>query len=86
MAERNILFSLNYEQFAEILNYESWFNLQREFKTKQVSLSQSLLIWTGESGSTWLLADFEGKTTYDIEQKTGTEGNVIVEIWESSSA
>ena len=85
MAERNMLFSLNYEQFAEILNYESWFNLQREFKIKQVSLSQSLLIWTGESGSTWLLADFEGKTTYDIEQKTGTEGSVIVEIWESSS-
>ena len=85
MAEGNILLSLNYEQFAEILSYESWFNLQREFKMKQVSLSQSLLIWTGESGSTWLLADFEGKTTYDIEQKTGTEGNVIVEIWESSS-
>ena len=62
-----------------------YYNLQREFKTKQVSLSQSLLIWTGESGSTWLLADFEGKTTYDIEQKTGTEENVIVEIWESSS-
>lgn len=85
MAERNMLFSLNYEQFAEILSYESWFNLQREFKMKQVSLSQSLLIWTGESGSTWLLADFGGKTTYDIERKTGAEGNVIVEIWESAS-
>ena len=86
MAERNMLFSLNYEQFAEILSYESWFNLQREFKTNQVSLSQSLLIWTGESGSMWLLADFEAKKTYDIEQKTGTEGNVIVEIWESSGS
>ena len=85
MAERNMLFSLNYEQFAEILSYESWFNLQREFKTNQVSLSQSLLIWTGESGSMWLLADFEAKKTYDIEQKTGTEGNVMVEISESSS-
>ena len=90
MAEGKILFSLDAEKFQIALNLlisrqPNCFNLQNEFKTKGVSLSQSLLIWTGESGQTWLLADFNNKKAYDIEEGNDAAGNQIVEVSERSS-
>ncbi len=94
MTERQLLFTLDYEQFNEILSHQNWFNLQQEFERAGTSLSQSFLIWSGESGSTWLLADFDAKKTYDIETEaeaeapTGTtepEKSIKVEISGPSS-
>ena len=82
MTEKQLLLTLNYEQFNEILSQENWFNLQREFVTQQVDLSQDFLIWRDESGNTWMLVDFENQKTYDIERKIGAEPerSAIVEI------
>ena len=91
MAERQLLFTPNYERFNQILSQQNWFNLQSEFEAAGHSLSQSFLIWTGETGNTWLLADFETGKTYDIEREAeptqpATEAEPArVEISESSS-
>ena len=88
MAERQIQFNLDWERFQTALSQLSSsnsFNLQHEFKTKGSSLSQSLLTWQGESGNTWLLADFENKKTYDIEVVGDTAGNRTVIVQEQSS-
>ena len=88
MAERQIQFNLDWERFQTALSQLSSsnsFNLQHEFKTKEVSLSQSLLIWEEEAGNTWLLADFENKKTYDIEEVEDTDGSRRVEVSERSS-
>ena len=88
MAERQIQLSLDWERFQTALSQLSssnGFKLQHEFKTKGVSLSQSLLIWTGESGQTWLLADFKNKKAYDIEEGNDAAGNQIVEVSERPS-
>ena len=90
MAEGKMLFSLDLARFREVLSplrssHPDCFSLQHEFKTKEVSLSQSLLIWEEESGKTWLLADFENKKTYDIERADDTEENQTVKVRERSS-
>ena len=90
MAEGQILFSLDSERFRAALSslsssYPNCFSLQYEFKTKGVPLSQSLLIWREESGHTWLLADFENKKSYDIEEIEDTDGNRRVEVSEQST-
>ena len=90
MAEGKMLFSLDLERFRTTLSplssrYPNCFSLQHEFKTKEVSLSQSLLIWEEESRNTWLLADFENKKTYDIEEVEDTDGSRRVEVSERSS-
>ena len=87
MAEGQSLFTLDYEQFNEILSHQNWFNLQHEFERAGTSLSQSFLIWKGESGSTWLLADFDAKKTYDIDTKkaASTDSQATVEILEQSN-
>ena len=88
MAERQIQFNLDWERFQTTLNQLSssnGFSLQHEFKTKGSSLSQSLLTWQGESGNTWLLADFENKKTYDIEVVGDTAENQRVEVSEQST-
>ena len=88
MAERQIQFNLDWERFQTALSQLSSsnsFNLQHEFKTKGSSLSQSLLTWQGESGNTWLLADFENKKTYDIEVVGDTVENQRVVVSEQSS-
>ena len=89
MAEGQILFSLDAEKFQIALNLlmsrqTNCFNLQNDFKTKGVSLSQSLLAW-GEGSGIWLLADFESQKTYDIERINGTGGNQTVEVSERPS-
>ena len=84
MAEGKMPFSLDLARFQEVWNPPG-FNLQHEFKTKEVSLSQSLLIWEKESGKTWLLADFENKKTYDIERADDTEENQTVKVRERPS-
>ena len=88
MAERQIQFNLDWERFQTALSQLSSsnsFNLQHEFKTKGSSLSQSLLTWQGESGNTWLLADFENKKTYDIEVVGDTVENQRVVVSEQST-
>ena len=88
MAEGQMLFSLDSERFRAALSQLSSsnsFNLQHEFKTKGSSLSQSLLTWQGESGNTWLLADFENKKTYDIEVVGDTVENQRVVVSEQST-
>ena len=88
MAERQIQFNLDRERFQTALSQLSSsnsFNLQHEFKTKGILLSQSLLIWSGESSRTWLLADFENTKAYDIEEVDDTDGNRTVKVWERSS-
>ena len=85
MAEGKILFRLNLDRFREALDSDNWFNLQHEFKTKGVFLSQILLIWQEESGNTWLLADFENQKTYDIEWIDDADENRTVEVSELSN-
>ena len=86
MAEGRWLFSLDYDRFNEILNQQNWFNLQHEFETAGISLSQNFLIWRGEAGDTWLLADFKTKRTYDLKRNVKlTEGETTVEISGPSS-
>ena len=87
MAEGQIRFSLDSDRFRAALsslrsNNSNGYNLQHEFKTNGISLSQSLLIWSGESGNTWLLADFENEETYNIEEVDDTVENQRVEISE----
>ena len=87
MAERKKLFSLELERFREASDplssqYPNCLRLQHEFKAKKVSLSQSLLIWREQSGTTWLLADFANQKTYDIERIEGADGNLTVDVWE----
>ena len=82
MAERKRLFSLDPERFREVLQ-PPWLNLQQEFKTKGVPLSQSLLIWEEES-EIWLLSDFENNKTYDIEWAKDPDGQPTMEVWEQS--
>ena len=89
MAERKILFSLDWDRFQAILSslsstYPNAFILQNEFKTHGILLSQSLLIWNPESDRTWLLADFENEKSYNIEQVNDTAGNQRVDISELS--
>ena len=85
MAEEQRSFSVETDRFREAFNNHKWFNLQYEFKTQGVSLSQSLLIWQGESGGTWLLADFENKKTYDIKGGDDADGNRTLEVSERPS-
>ena len=67
MAEGEMRFSLDIENFRGTLGRDNLFNLHHEFKIKKAPLSQSLLVWREESGNTWLLADFENKKIYDID-------------------
>ena len=87
MAERKKLFSLELERFREASEplssqHPNCFRLQHEFKTKKVSLSQSLLIWREQSGTSWLLADFGNQKTYEIDRVEGADGNFTVDVWE----
>ena len=79
MAEGQMLFSLDLTRFQEIRKHP-WFNLQHEFNTKGVPLSQSLLVWSEESGNTQLLADFKNEKAYEIKI-----GSQTVEVSERSS-
>ena len=85
MAEGKRLFDIELTKFQEAWGHQRWFNLQEEFKIKGVSISQSLLVWEGEQGDTWLIADFENQKTYDIEWAEGEVGNLMIGVWERSS-
>ena len=85
MAERERLFNLNHVRFEETVDQHKWFNLQDEFKTRGVSLSQSLLIWEEESRNTWLLTDLENKKTYDIQLAEDSEQQPTMMVWEQPS-
>ena len=85
MAEGEMRFSLDIENFRGTLGRDNLFNLHHEFKIKKAPLSQSLLVWREESGNTWLLADFENKKIYDIDEVDGTAGNRTVIVQEQSS-
>ena len=80
MQERNTQFSLDLEKFRDILSQQNWFKLQHDFRTKRVQLSQSLLIWNEEPGSTWSLVDFGNQKTYHIAHRQDTAGTSIVQV------
>ena len=77
---RAVLFSLDQDKVSGNLDSSNWFNLQHEFNTKGVPLSQSLLVWSEESGNTQLLADFKNEKAYEIKI-----GSQTVEVSERSS-
>ena len=83
MPDKKMLFSWNLDRFREVWDRNNWFNLQHEFGTRNVPLSQSLLTWR-ETG-TWFLADFENVKTYDIESADDTGETRTVKIWERAS-
>ena len=82
MAENKRLFNLDLARFNEIWDPPNCFNLQHEFRTNSVPLSNGLLTWLEESGDKWLIADFENKKTYDIKMVSDAGGNPSVEVWE----
>ena len=88
MAERKRLFRLYPTRFREVWQ-PPWLNLQHEFKTREVPLSQSLLIWEEELGTPEsgipLLSDFENKKTYAIQEAEDPDGQPTMEVWEQSS-
>ena len=84
MAEGKRLFNLNLARFEETVDQHKWFSLQDEFKTRGVSLSQSLLIWEEESRRTWLLTDLENKKTYDIQLAEDLDQQPTMMVWEQS--
>ena len=84
MAERQMLFILDTAKFRQIWDRNDWFNLQQEFKTNNIPLSDSLLKW--EIEYKLYLADFENTKTYDIDEKVGDDPeNPIAEVWERGS-
>ena len=84
MAERKKLFSSNLERFRKIWDNNVWFNLQHEFKTANIPLSNSLLKWQDENIP--YLADFENTKTYEIHARVGEDPeNSIAEVWERGS-
>ncbi len=85
MNEGQISFTLDYEQFDEILSQQNWFKLQHEFENNDASLSQSFLICEGNSSYTWLLADFKTEKTYEIKGNLVTEKPDTVVVSESSN-
>ena len=77
-------FSLDIENFQEFLQRGNWSYLQHQFSVNQASLSQSLLVWSEESGNAWLLADYENTQIYGIEELADALGNRTVTIQEQS--
>ena len=84
MAERNRSFTLNLARYQEIWR-APWLDLQHEFKTREVLLSQSLLIWKQEESGTPLLTDFENEKTYEIHEAVDIDEQPTMEVWEQSS-
>ena len=84
MVERKMLFILDTAKFRQIWDRNDWFNLQQEFKTNNILLSDSLLKW--EIEYKLYLADFENTKTYNIDEKVGDDPeNPIAEVWERGS-
>ena len=84
MAERDRLFTLNRARYREIWQ-APWLELQHEFKTMEVLLSQSLLVWKQEESETLLVTDFENQKTYEIHQAVDIDEQPTMEVWEQVS-
>lgn len=69
MAEGQLLFTLDYEQFDEMLQEVTFLKLQEEFDRKNFPLSRSLIISQVSATISWLLIDFENQKTYDIKRE-----------------
>ena len=72
MAEGQLLFTLDHEQFMKNWGQNILPYLQEEFDRSKISLSRSLLFSTETENSYWLLVDFENKKTYDIKKENDT--------------
>ena len=81
MNEGRLLFTLDYEQFMKNWGENILSFLQNEFDRSNISLSRSLLFYTKNGDSSWSLADFENKKTYDISK----ENETTIEISERSN-
>ena len=84
MAENRKLFSLSPGRFHEIWAQKHWFDLQPEFKMRNISLSQSLLTWREEEDMQ-VLVDFENARTYHITGVDDTGDAPMVDVWEVAS-
>ena len=83
MAETNHLFDWKLESFNDIAAETNLLELRREFRMRQHSLSESLLIWEkfGVTGS-WLLADFRNKKIYHIDKRDDVGMEVSEASWD----
>lgn len=75
MQEKEVLLSLDMERFTQILSNNDWSLLRNLFKS-EISLSQSFLIQREDSGTEWLLVDFENERTYSIDSREDL-GNIV---------
>ena len=80
MAEGQLLFTLDYDQFNEIRQQDNLFKLREEFETRNFSLSRSLIIAQANSIGRWSLIDFENQKIYYIRR----ENDNSVEISEGA--
>lgn len=80
VAEEQLLFTLDYEQFMENWSQDILSFLQEEFARSKIFLSRSLLFSTETINSNWLLVDFENEKAYNIKK----ENDTMVEISERS--
>lgn len=83
MAGTNHLFDWEIESFNDIAAETNLLELRREFRMRQHSLSESLLIWEkfGVTGS-WLLADFRNKKIYHIDKRNDVGMEVSEASWD----
>lgn len=72
MAEGQLLFTLDHEQFMKNWGQSTLTFLQEEFDRSKISLSRSLLFSTETESSYWLLVDFENKKAYNIKKENET--------------
>ncbi len=72
MAERQLLFTLDYEQFMKNWGESILLFLKEEFDRSKISLSRSLLFYTETENSHWLLVDFENEKAYNIRKEDDT--------------
>ena len=72
MAEGQLLFTLDFERFNSIRERNNLEELQEEFNTRNIPLSQSLLISQETESTYWMLVDFESKMIYDIRKESET--------------
>ena len=83
MAGTNHLFDWEIESFNDIAAETNLLELRREFRMRQHSLSESLLIWEkfGVTGS-WLLADFRNEKIYHIDKRNDVGMEVSEASWD----
>ncbi len=81
MAERKMLFSLDSERIEKVWGGDEWHVLQHEFRTRNLPLSDSLLIWRNNAEQ--FIVDFESERTYDFKKDDAADTNTV-QVWEGA--